>query len=214
MSDPHQGTWLCGPRGEFIRAGKSARAPSKVALPTAAPTNAVLTLRKQNLRILPTLLVPAVVLLLLGCGSMPSESVSKDAVTRAAESSERTGALADCLQARGWPVNVDEGGTRVSFSLPLEQEDQYDADVSACSDELGFDTNNPVSNEQLEVLYAELNEMAECLEAEGYPISEAPSLQTFIDMTNSLEPWGPWMDIPPAQVSDAMDKCPQPPPTY
>lgn len=169
---------------------------------------------RQNARIIPAVLAIGCALFLTGCGQTVAADGPKDAVIRAAERSERTGALTECLEARGWPVSVDEEDTRITIGIPREQEELYDADVRACGAELGIDTNNPVSDEQLEILYAELNKMGECLEAEGYPVSEAPSLQTFIDMSNNLEAWGPWMDIPPSQVIEAMDNCPQPPPVY
>lgn len=129
-------------------------------------------------------------------------------------------ALYRCVTARGWDVVLTEDGAidASSETIPAEQYDRYVADTWACNREVG--ARFPVDDRQKHLLYAaELAERA-CLEAHGYTVAEAPSLQAFLDGYEAT-PWSAMASSSVAEQSETMPEsewrevnraCPQPVP--
>lgn len=99
------------------------------------------------------------------------------------------------MRDKGWDVTVDpdEGSFRAKY--PSDQDAQYRADSESCYDELGYSmTPSPVSTEEADRLYDHWLPIAECLEENGYTLSEPPSRQAFVEETvrNRVPPWHPY----------------------
>ncbi len=94
-------------------------------------------------------------------------------------------AYGDCLRKKGWNVTV-EGGTVITDAESSEQRAIATTDGDACDAELvaaGIvpDPNRPPSEEQARAIYEELLETRACLVENGYPVSEVPSFETYLD---------------------------------
>ncbi|RFA21067.1 hypothetical protein B7R25_06650 [Subtercola boreus] len=151
-----------------------------------------------------------------GTGSAHPEPTVESALSQ----SPVADALYRCITDRGWTVTLtsDGGIDASSDTIPKEQYDRYLADTWACNSEVS--ARFPVDDRQKHLLYgAELAER-DCLEAHGYAVDEAPSLQTFLDGYESRA-WSAMASSDVARLSQTMAEseweainrsCPQPVP--
>jgi hypothetical protein len=153
-------------------------------------------------------------MLLGGCASLASDEGVQSPEQRLAEQERRADAHAACMKERGWDVTVNADHS-TSARYPREQEAAFISDSTDCANELGFNNSDPVSDEQLEALYLEMMDVADCLTQNDYTPSASPSLQTFIDDYRATEmPWAPWTTIPMEARPMALSVCQPPPPIY
>lgn len=120
----------------------------------------------------------------------------------------------DCLREFGWDAIADEGGTSVP-SVTAEQREEFIGDLDRCTEEIGaLPPPEPLTEEQIRLVYAHQLVTKECLEAEGYEISEPPSVERFID-TYDTEPWHAYDDLPSGMSRTEWERlndvCPQTP---
>lgn len=97
-----------------------------------------------------------------------------------------------CLATEGFKRRSLEDGTWV-VELAPEQRDRYVAAVRRCAEEVGLVTPGepaPLSEEQLRSLYDGYLEVSSCLSELGYPVPQAPSVDSFVDAGGSG--WTPW----------------------
>lgn len=102
-------------------------------------------------------------------------------------------AIAECLSAKGF-VAIAEGGG-LSTSAPFGQELPYAIAYYVCSVEYPINPREmvPLVNDQIRYLYEYYTEvMTPCLDAEGYEVPEAPSLQTFVSTYGQPGSWAPY----------------------
>jgi hypothetical protein len=129
-------------------------------------------------------------------------------------------ALYRCVTARGWDVTLTDDGAidASSDTIPAEQYDRYIDDTWACNREVG--ARFPVDDRQRHLLYAAELRENDCLEAEGYAVAAAPSLQVFLDQYDTA-PWSAMASSSVAELSETMPEsewqalnraCPQPVP--
>ena len=75
---------------------------------------------------------------------------------------------------------------------------------------IGYDKMPNLTTDQRADLYDQTMALVDCLEEQGYPITDVPSKQAFIDGTEFV----PYEQVPTTVVGDAWDKlqrvCPQP----
>lgn len=102
-----------------------------------------------------------------------------------------------------------------SINQPVAQGRETRMGLDAgCLEEVGEPPEAPPLTDQfLRGWYLLLLEQAECLRAEGYAVSEPPSMQEYVE-NYSGESWYPLVEILEAtgDIADAEGKCPQPDP--
>ena len=118
-----------------------------------------------------------------------------------------------CLQDHGFPVTLVPPGDGISFlSVPHSQNQLAQQHLEACHAGLNLPEFEWPSPEQIEVMYRYYVALRECLIAEGYTVSEPPSLDQYID-SFTTGPWSPYENVPGDSGWDAIQmKCPQGPP--
>lgn len=124
-------------------------------------------------------------------------------------SSQATQELLSCLSEKGWDVSLGSTGG-VHANYPAEQQTAYQADLDSCISYGSYSQTPTLTEEQLTGLYSAYVKQHDCLVDAGYPVSEAPTLQTFLD-TAATQQWVPWQNLPEDSIPGALDKCPQPP---
>lgn len=121
-------------------------------------------------------------------------------------------ARAACLNERGWGVKVNERA-EIEATYASNRQSEYEDDNRTCLVALGVDPEAPTPPHVVEEAYRIYVDGAQCLASSGWPISRAPSIQTFKD-TYETAPWYPWGEVPPEDMADALTQCPGPAPTY
>lgn len=123
-------------------------------------------------------------------------------------------ALAACLREAGWDAVLDPSGQGVSVdSVTGEQRPAFMRARAACTESVGEPpTVAPLTEAEIRDRYAYLLAARDCLLALGYPVSEPPSEDVFVDSW-STGPWSPYADIVDALTPDEWDEanreCPQ-----
>ena len=97
-----------------------------------------------------------------------------------------------CIQDQGYPATVLPPGNGIGLSqeVPPDQVDMFTAVLYARRAGLQLPPSEPPSDEWLAEYYQKQLDTKACLEAEGYSISDPPSLDMFIDVYRSGQP--PW----------------------
>ncbi len=111
---------------------------------------------------------------------------------------ERMMVLAVCLENEGFAAAVR--GNAIQVRVPEEQEAAFEDARANCSAEVDarFPEPEPPTPE---VEYRFNLELAECLRAEGYEISQAPSFETWRDSIGNARVWHPYNDVAPLNLS-------------
>lgn len=102
-------------------------------------------------------------------------------------------AMAECLSAEGFVAIAEDGG--LSTSAPFGQELPYAISYYVCSVEYPINPRVmvPLVEDQIRYLYEYYTQvMTPCLDAEGYEVPEAPSLQTFVSTYGQSGSWAPY----------------------
>lgn len=96
----------------------------------------------------------------------------------------------ECMADRGWEVeDVTGDGGFSPGEIPNEQVDELNDATFACWAEADVRPEYFTQSEW-EAWHTGLMETTRCLEAEGYSISDPPSLQQFIDSQGEWTPYG------------------------
>ncbi|GAA4883371.1 MULTISPECIES: hypothetical protein [Serinicoccus] len=123
--------------------------------------------------------------------------------------------IGECLQERGWPVDIEDGGITIR-EVPVEQQDALNLDQYIC------DAQYPVAPEYANVPVEDsltahyeylVEEYVPCVAEFGFTVSTPPSLETFL--AGQGMGW-----VPGAQVYDQIassdvewseveERCPQ-----
>jgi len=121
-------------------------------------------------------------------------------------------ARVDCLEGKGWIVEVDEeaGQFRVT-TVDDEEQLSLERDDAACYEEIGYDPNRTLTGDEFDLLYEQYQDGATCLSELGFAISEPPSRQVFSEGYYT-DPWLPWEQVDGADFEAAIEACPMPPP--
>jgi hypothetical protein len=105
---------------------------------------------------------------------------------------ETTTQLVDCLQGRG--LDVVQAGDAISYDNRVVSDFDFESSLAACEAELrGAGSLLPGDNpENLRVLYAQFEALAECYRDAGIHVSDAPGLDEFVDARQAGIPaWSP-----------------------
>lgn len=128
---------------------------------------------------------------------------------------ELSGVKADCLHEGGYPdASVTADGGLSYGVVPEGQEEALAIALYVCSVQFQSDPkfSGPLSAEQLDTLYDYYTgELAQCIEAQGFTVADAPSRATFIDSYQSTG-WSPYQSltqISQQQWDDLNEACPQ-----
>ncbi len=130
--------------------------------------------------------------------------------------------MADCLNSYGVATEVIDGGAGISTDQGALSQEQLADIVEECEELVDIDSlteYEPLTVDELREIYAWQLTVADCLEEQGYKISEPTSVETFIDAYPSGEAWFPYNDIPPERLTQAEwdnlnEICPQYPANY
>lgn len=95
-------------------------------------------------------------------------------------------ALAACMRDAGHPVEIHPGGAVSGLPGGTAADDAFDL----CAEQQRDDS--PLSDEQLRLQYDRALDTRECLLARGYTISEAPTLETWLEQQRDPGP-GDWV---------------------
>ncbi|MEP6478078.1 MAG: hypothetical protein ABJB03_01700 [Rhodoglobus sp.] len=158
-----------------------------------------------------TAIAVSVVLALAGC---TPDTAPEPTPSSSPTSFEDAGnLLAACLTERGWNVVVDPatGGVSTPEGVPVAQAPLYNADVADCLHQFG--PPRPLTDDEKVTYYAELEDVATCLESKGYPAADKPTFQNFSESDTGN--WDPYGAIPTGSEQEAaIEACPQPDPFF
>ncbi|MGO0576451.1 hypothetical protein [Ornithinimicrobium panacihumi] len=118
-------------------------------------------------------------------------------VLREVSPAEHIEMLARCMQEAGWTVEQNEDG-QWSFVVPTDQQEAFNLSSYVCEAQYppAEQFRHPWAQEQTAFLYQFLTEeYVPCVQALGYEVSEAPTLEVFLAA-------GPSSWIPSAQVGE------------
>ncbi|GEM_PF-2806219 len=107
-------------------------------------------------------------------------------------------AIVECARDQGMPVEPIPPGDGISFdAVPLEQNELATKIVDACEAGLNLPTYEEPTRDQIARRYEDLLRLKACLEREGYEISDAPTLDSFVDGYGSTRDgsWNPYDDL-------------------
>jgi uncharacterized protein YceK len=154
---------------------------------------------------------------LSGCSSVDSPTQSQSSSQSEVRKKyprpiDLANARAACLFASGWLVTVNREG-HISANFPAGLEAEYASADRACLKKIGIDPNAPTPENVIIDAYGIHQNGAKCLRKAGWPISKAPTLQTFKD-TYETNAWFPWEEVPDSDLNEALKLCPGPEPTY
>jgi hypothetical protein len=122
--------------------------------------------------------------------------------------------LAACLREHGWPAEIRADGGLSVDSLADDQRQAFMAARGECEAEIGsLPPAPPLDEEQIRQRYEFLLGARQCLIDLGYPISDPPTVETFIE-TYATGPWSPFNDLADQTTSEhewleANERCPQ-----
>ncbi|WP_298750331.1 hypothetical protein [uncultured Serinicoccus sp.] len=123
--------------------------------------------------------------------------------------------IGECLQERGWPVDIEDGGIFI-HEVPVEQQDALDLDQYIC------DAQYPVAAEYTDVSVEQsltahykylVEEYVPCVAEFGITVSTPPSLETYL--AEQGMGWVPGAEVYDQTVSGDVkwskveDRCPQ-----
>ena len=128
------------------------------------------------------------------------------------------GAITGCMNDGGFPeVAARHDGGVDAGAVNAEQQEAYDLTYFACTAQYPVDPkySEPLTDAQVERLYRYYkDDLAPCLEDQGFTISAAPSEQLFFE-TYESEPWIPYgeiiMLVSPEQLQNLQKSCPEEP---
>ncbi len=94
-------------------------------------------------------------------------------------------AFGECMRDKGWDVTVREGSVSVDDTAPGQRAIAAE-DAAVCQEmlvETGVspDPSKPPSEERVRAVYDETLEYRACLVENGYPVSEVPSFEAYLD---------------------------------
>lgn len=126
---------------------------------------------------------------------------------------EVTALQARCANDHGVPVQILPPGDGLSFTdVRPEQHATALGTLDACLAGLNLPEYEPPTLEKVTEIYANLVEVRRCLEAEGYAISDPPSLDVFAESYSIGAPWHPYNSLPNVDQSEwerLNRECPQ-----
>lgn len=165
--------------------GVATVAPSK----SAAPVGFGRLIRKSAIGL------AVVSLAVLACGAGGPEGASPDGSPRPTyrQSSAREFllAVAACLQEKGYPARVTEdGGIGVEGDFdPSKLRAENRACVEAV-DPARLLPPPPLTSEQLLAFYRYVVAETDCMRQAGYPVSDPPPFQVWVDSDRAFDPFG------------------------
>lgn len=121
---------------------------------------------------------------------------------------ETASLLVECLRDRG--LDVTQSSSAIEYDNRIVTDGEFEAAVSVCGAELrgaGFllPGDNP---DHLQVLYAQYVALAECYREAGIQVSDAPTLDDFIDARQAGIPtWSPQGEAIRRSGIDAADQA-------
>lgn len=159
-------------------------------------------------------LLCAIAIVLAGCSTSNDQSETTPAPESAefvGTPAERLSAMKNCLERRGWSVQLgDQGG--ISIDLGGRTSDEYYEDQAECSDEIGSPPMSSLSESELRDRYEWRVEQYECLVENDLAAEERMSFETFVDGYGrtgraTWDPIAPLVEDPEA-VDQANTLCP------
>jgi hypothetical protein len=118
-----------------------------------------------------------------------------------------------CMNDHGIPATLTPDGAGISAAnIPPGQNQIGFETMNACREGLSLPPHEEANPDQLAEVYQYNLALMECLEAEGFDVSEPPSLEVYID-TYLIDPWYAYENVntlgPEGTAVEAM--CPQAP---
>ncbi|WP_146843324.1 hypothetical protein [Cellulomonas composti] len=91
--------------------------------------------------------------------------------------------VARCMRDRGWDVTAEneDGGDSLTARYPIGQEGPYEADRSACFAEADVPQETLMTAQEAGEWFDKNVAAAQCLAEHGYPVTDPPSKQAYID---------------------------------
>lgn len=126
-------------------------------------------------------------------------------------------AMAECLNAEGFDAVAQDGG--VGASAPIGQDLPFALAYYVCSVEYPINPRVmvPLVDDQIRYLHEYYTQvMTPCVQAEGYDVPPAPSLQTYVSTYGQPGSWNPYELVAEAAISEEEWRrinrlCPQTP---
>jgi hypothetical protein len=152
---------------------------------------------------------------LAGGAAVAGFAVAGDEVSRATpptphiSQAQLTANLANCMEAKGWPmeVNLEEGSASTTMMLTGNAADSYVADTQACGEEGDQFAYGDYTRDERMGIYKTVLESRDCLIDLGYDMREPPGFEQY-DASGAY--WTPFEDVPHRELHTAEKTCPQP----
>ena len=124
-------------------------------------------------------------------------------------SPEHVGYILTCVKGAGFDVELVDGGL-LATPAP-EQRDLYRETLAAC-EKSAIDRGLvgpllPPSHEELAAWYEALTWTHDCMAAAGYPVSDPPSLDLYVESNGRV--WHPYDVLPVEKIPVVERVCPQ-----
>lgn len=133
-------------------------------------------------------------LVLVGCNAGPTADASLETDSRDTYRQSRSEfvlAWAACLQEKGYRARVDDQGSGVMIDGATDPA-KASADSRACIeavDPARLQPPPPLTSDQLRELYRYVVAQTECMRQAGYPVSEPPPFQVYVDSDRAFDPY-------------------------
>lgn len=125
------------------------------------------------------------------------------------------------MSEKGWDASVEPDNRWSVSGIPDDQLDREEADSAACEAQFGYDqAPPPITREEAEATYVEMLDVATCVRNLGFPVSDPPSEQTYVDdLVSNRFPWNPYdaiwdglrnNQLNLSDLAEAEAKCPIP----
>lgn len=118
--------------------------------------------------------------------------------------------MATCMRDLGWQaeaVGPPDADWRVTYGSASEQGEEFLKATRDCTEAIGYAGALEYTDEQLEKLYRRALEVRDCLETQGYEVSDPPTLDVYKE---SNAGWNPYSDVSahePAVVAGLTEQC-------
>lgn len=162
--------------------------------------------RSQVEFLAPAVAVALVAVELVSCSS-PDGETSQPLPSSQQEATQQ---YADCLESKGWSVEVQGESVNVN-EIPNDRTSEYAADSDACHAQV-LAWSDRLSSTQWQEWYSIATDSVACLESIGYTVDDVPSLQRFTDGGGR---WSPYDELVVngllrGSIEEVEQQCPQP----
>lgn len=162
-------------------------------------------------------------ILLSSCGGEAPDDSSDPEAMRAGEVESAVAfqaSVMNCLLEDGWPVKPTQGGWGIQYDGPDPGEEvgsRYNQALDRCMEAARpLPVFEPLSENEIRIIFDLNVEQVECLEAEGLTVEEPPSEEAYVatytasQSGGGVDVWSPYSQVPAERFEEVTQACPEP----